>query len=233
MSDSICVNFGRPMPLFPLPGVVLLPHAVQPLHVFERRYRQMVQECLDGSGQMAMASFAGEAWKQDYEGMPPLRQAVCIGQIVQHVPLGQGQQDILLQGVCRARIVEVQEPEGKRLYRTAKLMPLEPVDRDPPAMDATRSKLRELLSDTQVKRLRGADKLIEWFDHENVPTHALLELVGFTLLPDYELRYKLLAEASPSRRAGIISHELLALDRLIRLADLQAFRTWPKGMSWN
>lgn len=233
MSESICVNFGKPMPLFPLPGVVLLPHAVQPLHVFEKRYRQMVNDTLDSAGQIAMACFAGDAWKKDYAGAPPLRPAVCIGQIIQHVPLGNGQHDILLQGVCRARIVEMQEPEGKRMYRTAKLLPLEPVDREPAAMPAARRKLKAMLKSTQVRRMRGVDKLAEWFDHEGVPTHALLELVGFSLVPDFELRYKLLAEASPVRRARIITNEITSLDRLIRQADRQPFRQWPKGMSWN
>jgi Lon protease-like protein len=36
----------RRLPLFPLP-VVLLPHSVMPLHIFEPRYRQMVARCLE------------------------------------------------------------------------------------------------------------------------------------------------------------------------------------------
>jgi uncharacterized protein len=35
------------MPMFPL-GTVLLPGAVLPLHVFEPRYRKLVQDCLEG-----------------------------------------------------------------------------------------------------------------------------------------------------------------------------------------
>ena len=35
------------LPMFPL-GTVLLPGAVLPLHVFEPRYRQLVQDCLAG-----------------------------------------------------------------------------------------------------------------------------------------------------------------------------------------
>ena len=52
MSDetAIQVNFGRPMPVFPLDQVTLLPQQVLPLHIFEPRYRQMVTDALDGSG---------------------------------------------------------------------------------------------------------------------------------------------------------------------------------------
>ena len=46
MAKSIVVDFSRPVPLFPLSGTVLLPHAMQGLHVFEPRYRQMVEACL-------------------------------------------------------------------------------------------------------------------------------------------------------------------------------------------
>ena len=100
MAEVISVNFSKPMPLFPLPEVVLLPHAIQPLHVFEDRYRVMVEHCLDGSGQIAMASFDGDDWKKDYEeGLPKLRPAVCIGQIVHHESLPDGRHQILLHGV--------------------------------------------------------------------------------------------------------------------------------------
>ena len=40
------VDFNRPIPLFPLSCVSLLPHAVQGLHIFEPRYRQMVEDVL-------------------------------------------------------------------------------------------------------------------------------------------------------------------------------------------
>jgi Lon protease-like protein len=233
MPDSIRVNFGKPIGVFPLPGAVLLPHAIQPLHIFEPRYRQLVNECLDGSGQMAVASFAGVDWPRDYEGCPPLRPVVCIGQIVQHLPLPDGRHDILLQGICRARIMQLIEPEDERLYRMARLAPLEPVHENPPPMPRQRRQLRTMLSGPRLSRMRGVDKIMQWFDHKDVPTHALLELIGFSLLHDGELRYRLLAEASPIRRADIISTALANLDHLIRVADRQPYRDWPKGMSWN
>jgi len=232
MTDTIQINFGKAVPLFPLPGAVLLPHAVQQLHIFEKRYRQMVDDCLDGAGQIAMASFAGRE-RSASAGPAALRQAVCVGQIIHHLPYADGRHDILLQGICRARIVRVIEPEGQRLYRTAMLRPLEKLDDHPPTMPRERRQLRSLLRGPQLKRLRGVDNLMEWFDREGVPTHALLELIGFSLLGDGELRYRLLAEASPHQRAAIIRDELRNLARLIRAADRQPFRDWPKHMSWN
>jgi len=233
MAQAVRVNFGRPMPVFPLPEAVLLPHAIQPLHIFEPRYRQLVDNCLDGSGQMALASFAGDDWKSEYHKLPTLRPAVCVGQIVQHEALGDGRHDILLQGICRAKIVRMIEPSDGRHYRLADLHPLEPVNKKPPPMNDVRRELRAMLASPRLSRLRAVETVMGWFKRKDVSTHALLELIGFTLLQGSEVKYRLLAEANPVRRARIIKDELADMDQLVGRADLQAYREWPKGMSWN
>ena len=43
------------LPVFPLPQVVLFPHAMLPLHVFEPRYRTMLAHCLATHRIMAVA----------------------------------------------------------------------------------------------------------------------------------------------------------------------------------
>ena len=42
MFDADAIDFREPVALFPLPTVSLLPHALQPLHVFEPRFRLIV-----------------------------------------------------------------------------------------------------------------------------------------------------------------------------------------------
>ena len=49
----------RRIPLFPLPGVVLLPGTLLPLHIFEPRYRQMVANALSGDRMIGMALLRG------------------------------------------------------------------------------------------------------------------------------------------------------------------------------
>lgn len=142
--QSIQVNFGRPMPIFPLDQVTLLPQQVLPLHIFEPRYRQMVEHALDGAGQIAMAVFDADAWREEYHGRPAVRPAVCVGQIVQHEKLEDGRYNLLLQGVCRARIVGEDEPGGGRLYRTALLEPVGLDDEnDPTAVDQSTGTIEE------------------------------------------------------------------------------------------
>lgn len=233
MSEAIRVNFDVPMPLFSLPEPILFPHAVRPLHIFEPRYRQMVDESLDSESQIAIASFAGESWKTQYHGQPPLRPAVCVGHIVEHEGLPDGRHNILLRGICRAKIVRVLEPEDERLYRMGMLVPLEPLDVAPPPMIEQRQELRRLLAGPRLSRMRSLARLMEAFEREDVTTDVLLELIGFSLVMDGELKYRLLAEADPSQRAVLIKDQLLDLDHLLRRAQQQSYEAWPRGLSWN
>lgn len=234
--ETISVNFGRPVPLFPLDGVVLLPQQILPLHVFEPRYTQMVGRALDGSGQIAMALFEGDDWKKDYHGTPPLRPYVCLGQIVQHETLPNDRYNILLQGVCRARIVDELRPdEDDREYRAAILEPVgvDPEKEDNADFSPLRSWIEDELSEGPLKELTVAEHVLEFVRNPEIPVSALLELVGFTVVTDLKQRYRLLAEGDPKRRARILRESMTELDRLVRLAQGQHPEQWPKGMSWN
>ena len=235
MSDetAISVHFGKPMPLFPLDSAVLLPQQVLPLHIFEPRYRQMIEHCLDGAGQIAMATFAGQAWKQEYHGRPPLRPAVCIGQIAQHERAPEGRYHILLQGVCRARILREVPPVQGRLYRMAIL---EPAETDPDAaasLGEARATITELLSHDPLSRMAAAEPILEWLNNEDIPSSALLELVSFTIINEPKVRYRLLAEGHAAARAELIIGELKHISRLATRAAAQHPEQWPKGCSWN
>jgi len=229
---TIKVDFRRPMPLFPLDSVVLLPHQIQPLHIFEPRYKQMVSHALDGPGQIAMGVFEGDRWKTEYHGNPPVRPAVCVGQIVQHDRLPSGEYNVLLQGVCRARIADESLPDGQRLYREVALQAVA-TEANPPELPGVRDRLEQLFSETSLNRLSASEWLLERVRNEEIPVAALLELVSFTVLSDRDVRYTLLAEPDARRRADIIDAQLEGLDRLLRRAEQQHPEEWPKGCSWN
>lgn len=58
MSDSELLGIanGTVVPLFPLSDLVLFPGIVQPLHIFEPRYRQMMDDVLDSSGYLVIGT---------------------------------------------------------------------------------------------------------------------------------------------------------------------------------
>lgn len=233
-NQTIRVNFGRPMPLFPLASVTLMPHAVLPVHIFEPRYRAMIGDALDGAGQIAMAVFEGVGTPAGYEGRPPIREAVCVGQIVQHDKLSDGRYNIALQGVCRARIIrELLPGETGTPYRSAMLQAVG-VDRDEDETTAAaRAQIAAMMGGTSLSDLRESPSILKHLADEDVPTSAILELLTFTMLPDPELRYRLLAEGDMMTRATLIQTELTKLQRLLERAAPQRTSRPPKGLSWN
>jgi len=234
MQMRLSVNFARPIPLFPLSETILLPHTSQRLHIFEPRYRQMVRHTLDQSGQICMACYDNSKHDMLLHGDgPPVRPAVCVGQIMQHDRFPDGRYMIELLGVCRAEITSLHEPNDDHLYRRAIVQPLEPIDTAPPTLPGVRETLRELMHSAPLQRLRVAGQVEQWSRDEAISTHALLEVVGYALLTDGETRYRLLAEGDIRLRARLICEELRHLSRMIECADRQPWRAWPKGMSWN
>ena len=231
--ESIRVNFGHPMPVFPIAGLTLLPQQVVPLHIFESRYRVMVREVLDGSGQIAMACFAGAAPVSDASKPLPLRPAVCVGHIINHEKLSGGRYNILLQGVCRAKIMREFETKQDRPYRTAQLEPVSLESADPDRLDGLREHVSDMLSEGALSKLRVADRVLEFVRNEDIPPEVLLELISFTLIEDQETRYRLLAEGRSEQRASIVERELGRLGRVLDAASRQSRDDWPKGMSWN
>src|SRR5947207_1631024 len=120
MSDDLSplAHFAGTARLFPLPNLVLFPHVMLPLHIFEPRYRQMTTDALAGDRLLAMALLQ-QGWENDYEGRPALNPMVCVGKIIAEQRLDDGRFHILLRGLSRARIVR--EVDRDTLYRQAQL----------------------------------------------------------------------------------------------------------------
>src|SRR5438874_9440994 len=111
-------NFAGTARLFPLPNVVLFPHVVQPLHIFEPRYREMTADALADDNLIAMALLQPD-WESQQQGQPAIHPVVCLGRIIAHQTLDDGRYLMLLRGLSRARVVE--EVETKNAYRMARL----------------------------------------------------------------------------------------------------------------
>src|ERR1700690_4479579 len=102
---SLCLeHFSGKVRLFPLPNLVLFPHVMQPLHIFERRYRDLLEDALAGDRLIAMAMLA-PGWEANYEGRPPLCPMACLGQVATHIRLAYGTYNVLWLGVQRVRLV--------------------------------------------------------------------------------------------------------------------------------
>lgn len=106
------------VPIFPLPRIVLFPGARLPLHIFEPRYRQMMEDCNESEGRfIAVARLTGD-WKREYHGDPAFDPIAGVGRIAKQLRNDDGTFDIELEGVARARLEEL--PKDGRAYRRAR-----------------------------------------------------------------------------------------------------------------
>jgi Lon protease-like protein len=108
------------IPLFPLPNVVLFPHGLLPLHIFEPRYRAMVADALEGDRIIGMVLLK-PGWERDYAGRPPVYPVGCAGLITHADPLPDGRYNIILRGLTRFRIVDEDHHRPYRLARVTSL----------------------------------------------------------------------------------------------------------------
>ena len=104
------VSYGGPqdlpdtVPVFPLPGALLLPRGQMPLNIFEPRYLAMVDFALAGARLIGMVQPQGEAAAG--EAPPKLYTVGCVGRICQFAETGDGRYLVSLTGVARFRIRE-------------------------------------------------------------------------------------------------------------------------------
>jgi Lon protease-like protein len=117
---------SRTLPIFPLP-LVLFPGTLQPLHIFEPRYRQMLSDCQEGDGCFGLAYVRATP----YTDPSPSPGAVgCSAHVESVQPLPDGRYNIMSLGQERFLLREFVETD--RLYRVAVVEPFtdEPWDRD-------------------------------------------------------------------------------------------------------
>ena len=77
----------RELPLFPLPEVVLFPQEVLPLHIFESRYRIMLQSVLEGDSMFGVIK-----WDTTTKSMAKVG---CCAQIIKHKTAEDGRSNIV------------------------------------------------------------------------------------------------------------------------------------------
>src|SRR5580658_5223586 len=100
MSAQVSPDF----PLFPL-GIVALPSESVPLHVFEDRYRRMIEHCL-AAEQGAPEREFGIVWLSEEE-LKPIGCACEVEQVLERLP--DGRLNILARGTRPFRLIERQD----------------------------------------------------------------------------------------------------------------------------
>jgi Lon protease-like protein len=93
------------IPVFPLPGALLLPRGQMPLNIFEPRYLAMVDDALTDRHRL-IGMIQPDPSQAGPDDKPPLYAVGCVGRITQFGESGDGRYLLQLTGISRFRIVE-------------------------------------------------------------------------------------------------------------------------------
>ena len=93
-------DLPREIPVFPLPGVLLLPRCDLPLKIFEPRYIAMIDAALGGNRLIGMIQPRHDAAGKDAS----LYAVGCAGRLTRFSETGDGRYIIALEGACRFRV---------------------------------------------------------------------------------------------------------------------------------
>lgn len=85
----------KEIPLFPLRGIVLFPGSLLPLHIFEPKYRSMLEDVVAGDRRFGVINVDDDGVMADIG---------CTAEVVQVEKLGAGMSNILTVGLERFKV---------------------------------------------------------------------------------------------------------------------------------
>jgi uncharacterized protein len=167
------------LPIFPLPGALLLPRGQMPLNIFEPRYLAMVDAALAGTRMIGMIQ------PEPGENGVSLYSVGCAGRITQFAETGDGRYIIHLTGISRFKLVE--ELSSITAYRQAR------VDFSPFADDLTPRMGEEAVDRpgllAALKAFSKANQLeLDWDSIKSAPNEALVN--ALSMMAPYGVREK-------------------------------------------
>ena len=222
MSESTFLEISdetlKQLPIFPLGNAVLFPNTDIPLHIFEPRYRQLMDDIIDKDRLFALALL-----NKNPDGLsnlsleqstlrPPVYPIAGLGLIRSAARLPDGLYNIVVRGIARVDISqEIIEPDSDRLYRRVAAKLQQPDEgRNDDALKqefaAFHSLTHRVLS--RIKKVKiEFDEKIETIDEMSF----FIDLVSSMVLPSVESRQSVLACSSLRQRMQITTSALAEL----------------------
>jgi uncharacterized protein len=185
----------KELPLFPLPQVVLFPHAKLPLHIFEPRYRMMLRHSLATHRMLGIVLLLDdEEGDDDTSEQPKIASVAGVGLIAESEEMPDGRFNIVVQGMAR---VAVEELPLVPPFRRAQARVLQDESDVPEENDV--SALMVLATRfASVVRAQNAN-----FDFSLAPDLTAAEsadMIAHHLILDAKIRQQILEERSPRER---------------------------------
>ncbi len=200
------------LPIFPL-GVVLYPGTALPLHLFEPRYRQMLQDVRAGDSRFGILTAIPGVSERDL----PRGRMGCVAEVTEVEMMPDGRANIVVRG--RERFALETFVESDALYHVASVVEV-------PDVTGTNAVALAVASDDVVQHFKQVVKAVQAINGEKGAMPPLPDdpaQLAWTIasMVDFDLdtRYKLLAERDPGARLATVD---AVLRKAIPELELQA-----------
>jgi Lon protease-like protein len=195
----------RHLPVFPLPDMVMFPHALLPLHIFEDRYRKMTRDALAGNRLIGLALQT----EDEVEGESPPRFApiLGVGEIVMAQELPDGRFNLVMRGRMRVRLDrELDSDEPYRLI-AAREIPDDDGAVSPEELGEAEASLRSLIFGLADALPEGGE-LLKQVVSAQTSAAELVNVVAAALVADTGSRQRLLETTDVVARIEAVSDEV-------------------------
>ena len=186
------------VPVMPLPGALLFPHALLPLHVFEPRYQEMLEHALSEHRMFSVALLRPQRaqWKSTGDFFP----VAGVGLIRACVGRGDGTSNLILQGLQRVRFTGFSQTAP---FPIARIEPLKSESTASVETEALGAKVIELYSKLKDRGRQLPEKVDEYLSHLG-DMEMLADLMAATFVNDPLRRQQLLEELSLKQRLRLV-----------------------------
>src|SRR5881227_4237207 len=186
------------VPVMPLPGALLFPHALLPLYIFEPRYRQMLTHALAHERMFCVSLLRPERteWKDEDDFFD----IATIGLIRACVGRGDGTSNLILQGLQRVRFADFVQLDP---FPIAELETLRSDDETTVETDALGAKVLELYA--RFKTLgRQLPSKIDRYVTDMTDLAMLADLMASTFIEEPARRQHVLEELDLNTRLRLV-----------------------------
>jgi uncharacterized protein len=189
------------IPVFPLPGALLLPRGQMPLNIFEPRYLAMIDDALRSGHRLIGMIQPDPAHQTADETRPHLFRIGCVGRMTQFAESGDGRYLIQLTGVARFRIEE--ELDVVTPYRQCRVT-YQPFADDFAPRKGEDEVDRKALLRALTSFLKANNLKVDWEGIENAPNEALVNALAMMSPYDAAEKQALLEAPDLKTRAEIL-----------------------------
>ena len=188
------------IPVFPLPGALLLPRGQMPLNIFEPRYLAMIDDALrDGHRMVGMIQ--PDPSHPGSQKNPPLYKIGCVGRVTQFAESGDGRYLLQLTGIARFRIE--QELSVTTEYRQCQVT-FAPFVNDFTARQGEEAVDRKAVLAALTAFLKANKLKADWKGIEEAPNEALVNALAMMSPYDAAEKQALLEAPDLKTRAEIL-----------------------------